>query len=106
MFKMSFEREVPCLLHRLLHRLGAEYPFDVLREAMVFRRLAPQIRHAPDRPVRNACREPMLITPGARCVIASEARAAHGNPCCINIGARNQLVDTSADRDLISKPMP
>src|SRR5262249_2275441 len=41
MFKVSFERKVARFLHCFFHRAGAEHPFDVLCEAVLFGSVGP-----------------------------------------------------------------
>src|SRR3984893_3940926 len=58
---------------------------------------APHVVHRPNRAMRNSCRQAWLVTRGARRVIASEARSAHGDAQLINVGTLFERVDAFAD---------
>ena len=78
-FEMALQRERLHQLMRVLHRLGAEHPSDVHGEAEIVALGAPHVVHRPDRAVRNHRGQSMLVTAGARGVVAAHARAAHGD---------------------------
>src|SRR5262245_48494717 len=74
--EMAFEHEGLGLLHRLLHRAGAEHGLDMVGKAMVFLRAGPQLRYRPDCTMGDGRREPMFVTACARRVISAKRRTA------------------------------
>ena len=88
---MHAQGEVARLFHGSFHGGLAKNPLDMLGQAMVFRRIAPQVGDGPDGTVRNASGQARLITTRARSVIPSQTGARHSD--ALAWGVDHPLVD-------------
>src|SRR6185369_3223380 len=97
----ALELEGLRLLDRLRHALRAEHPLHVVGEGVALAAVAEALLDVPDRAMRDAGREPVLLRARARRVVAAKAGAAHRDLAFIDVLPFLQPIDTPANRKFV-----